>query len=68
LSIAEKNDWIPGWLNIWGYLAGRTGLLGIVGMLTGVFELEFIIIPFGLGWMIVAGVVLIKMSKTETGE
>lgn len=64
LSIAGKSDWVPWWLAVWGYLAGITGILGIIGLLTGMVALGFIIIPFGLGWMIAAGVVLIKRSKT----
>jgi hypothetical protein len=67
LSMAGKEDWVPGWLAVWGYLAGITGLLGVIGMLTGVAALGFIIIPFGIGWMIGSGVVLIKRSKTELG-
>ncbi len=67
LSIAGRADWVPGWLAVWGYLAGITGLLGVIGMVTGIVALGFVIIPFGLGWMIAAGVVLIKKSKTVTG-
>jgi hypothetical protein len=63
LSIAGKGDWVPRWLNIWGFLAGFTGILGIIGLLTGIVPLGFIIIPFGIGWMIAAGVVLIKKGK-----
>jgi hypothetical protein len=60
LSIAGKGDWVPRWLKVWGLLAGLTGFLGLTGLLTGNVSLGFIIIPFGLGWMIAAGVVLIK--------
>lgn len=60
LSIAGKPDWVPGWLQTWGYLTGFAGLLGVVGMFTGIVALEFIIIPFGIGWKIAAGVVLVK--------
>lgn len=64
ISIAGKRDWVPAWLAIWGYLAGITGLLVVVSLLTGIVALGFIIIPFGIGWMIAAGVVLVKKSKT----
>lgn len=67
LSIAGKQDWVPGWLAVWGYLAGITGLLGVIGMLTGMIALGFIIVPFGIGWMIAAGVVLIRTSRTVQG-
>ncbi len=60
LSIGGRTDWVPGWLAVWGYLAGIAGLLVVIGMLTGVVDLEFFIIPFGIGWMIAAGVVLIR--------
>ncbi|HMQ08879.1 MAG TPA: hypothetical protein PKC30_16380 [Saprospiraceae bacterium] len=63
LSIAGKGDWVPRWLNIWGYLAGFTGFLGLIGLLTGNVPLSFVIIPFGIGWMIAAGVVLIRKAK-----
>ena len=67
LSIAGKRDWVPAWLAIWGYLAGITGLLVVISLLTGIVALGFIIIPFGIGWMIAAGVVLIKKSKSVAG-
>lgn len=60
LSIAGRTDWVPGWLLVWGYLAGIAGILGVINTLTNAVELGFVIIPFGIGWMIAAGVVLIK--------
>lgn len=62
LSIAGKRDWVPGWLTIWGYLAGIAALLGIISLFTGIVALGFIIIPFGIGWMIAAGIVLVKQD------
>lgn len=67
ISVAGKAEWVPGWLAIWGYLAGITGLLVVISMLSGIVALGFIIIPFGIGWMIAAGIVLIKKSRTLTG-
>lgn len=64
LSIAGKADWVPGWLRVWGYLTGAAGLLSIIGLMTGNILLGFILVPIGLGWMIAAGIVLIKKSKT----
>jgi hypothetical protein len=64
LSIAGKGNWVPDWLSVWGFLAGISGFLGIVSMLTGIVALGFIIIPFGIGWMIAAGIVLLKKSKS----
>lgn len=60
LSIAGRTDWIPGWLSVWGYLAGIAGFLGIVSLLTGQVALGLIILPFGIGWMIAAGIVLFR--------
>ncbi len=64
ISLAGRNDWVPKWLLIWGGLAGVTGLLSIISMLTGIVALGFIIIPVGLGWMIATGVVLIRKGTT----
>ena len=64
LSNAGKSDWVPGWLSVWGYLAGICALLGIISLFTGITALGFIIIPIGIGWMIAAGVVLIKKRTT----
>jgi hypothetical protein len=60
LSIGGRADWVPGWLAVWGYLAGIAGILGVVSMLSGIVVLGLVIIPIGIGWMIAAGVVLIK--------
>ena len=60
LSIAGTGDWVAGWLRIWGILAGLAGFIALIGLLTGNFPLGFIIIPFGLGWMIAAGITLIR--------
>ncbi len=60
LVIAGREDWVPGWLFVWGWLAGISGLLVIIALYTGLVDLGFIIIPFGIGWMIAAGVVLVK--------
>ena len=68
LSIAGKGEWVPRWLTIWGYFAGIAGLLGIVGRVTGNVALGFIIVPIGIGWMLAAGIVLVKKSKTEQGN
>lgn len=64
LSIAGKGDWVPGWLSVWGFLAGIAGVLGIISLMTGIVALGFIIIPIGIGWKIAAGIVLVKKSKT----
>lgn len=60
LSITGRQEWVPGWLFVFGIVAGITGLLSIISLLTGIVPLGFIIVPVGLGWMIAAGVVLRK--------
>ena len=67
LSIAGRADWVPGWLYNWGFLAGLAGVLCIISAYTGIIELEFVIIPIGIGWKIAAGIVLIKRSKSIAG-
>ncbi len=62
LSLMGRGDWMPKWLTVWGYLAGLSGLLAIVGMLINFSAIGFIIIPVGLGWMIAVGVILIKRT------
>lgn len=64
LSVAGKKDWVPGWLGTWGMLAGLAGALDIACMFTGLTALSFIIIPIGMGWMIAAGVVLIRRAHS----
>ena len=63
LAIDGKNDWLPGWLSVWGYLSGISGLLGVISLFTGIVALGFIIIPVGIGWMIASGIVLVKKAK-----
>ncbi|MEZ4919341.1 MAG: hypothetical protein R2792_09565 [Saprospiraceae bacterium] len=63
ISTAGRPDWVPRWLSIHGVLAGLAGLLAVVAIFTGIVPLGFIIIPVGLGWMIAAGLVLIRAKK-----
>ena len=66
ISVAGYGEWVPRWLRTWGYLAGLAGLLAVIGIyVPDATELIFIIIPFGLGWMIAAGVVLVKSGKSK---
>lgn len=64
-SLAGYGEWAPKWLRNWGILAGIAGLAAILGeFIPGAIALTFIIIPFGIGWMIAAGVVLTKKPKS----
>lgn len=66
LATAGHGAWAPGWLRTWGWLAGAVGLIGLAAAHVRTdHPLVFLIIPFGIGWMIAAGVVLIKVPKRE---
>ena len=61
LSIAARDDWMPTWLVWWGYLAGVVGLLSLVVLyMPALAGLGMLIIPFGMGWMLAVGVVLLR--------
>jgi hypothetical protein len=66
LAMAAKSGWMPGWLMRWGYLAGIAGTFSILTTyLQGMSAFGFIIVPIGLGWMIAAGVVLLRRAGSE---
>jgi len=63
LSMAGREDWVPSWLYQWGWLTALAGGLTTVAMLTGGSGLTtygFAIVPVGVGWMVAAGIVLIR--------
>jgi hypothetical protein len=61
LSIAARDEWMPTWLVWWGYLAGVVGLLSLVVLyIPALASLGLLIIPFGMGWMLAVGVVLLR--------
>jgi hypothetical protein len=63
ISISGYGEWVPRWLHIWGFAAGLSGLLAVAAILfPSVSDLSFIIIPVGLGWMIAAGIILVKQK------
>jgi hypothetical protein len=60
-SIAGKETWAPGWLVVWGYVAGLVSLLSLVfAFIPGMAALGFLILPVGMGWLLAAGVVLLR--------
>jgi hypothetical protein len=64
ISMAGQSEWIPKWLQIWGYLAGIVGLIAILGFYQpALAAFTFVLIPVGMGWMIAAGVTLIGKSR-----
>jgi len=63
VALAGRGEWAPTWLVRWSMVNALTGLLTAVAMLTGGSGLStygFLIIPVGVGWMITAGVVLLR--------
>lgn len=64
ISIAGRNEWVPGWLYIWSFIALIAGLLnGIAIFAGGLVTYGFLIIPIGLSWMLAASVVLFKRMR-----
>lgn len=60
LSLIGRGHWVPGWLVVWGYIAGLCGLMAIVGLMINFSAIGFILIPFGMGWMLASGIILIR--------
>ena len=61
LSLAGREEWVPTWLARWGYLAGVIGLFSLVVLyFPGLTAFGFAILPVGMGWMLAAGVVLLR--------
>jgi hypothetical protein len=66
LAFAGRDTWAPGWLRTWSLLTAAAALLNAIAMLTGghgLLTYGFAIIPVGVGWMIAAGVVLLKYAR-----
>ena len=64
ISMAGHGEWVPTWLLRWSYLCGVAGVLSIAFLyIPGMVAYGFIIIPIGVGWMIAAGVVLLRGVK-----
>jgi len=61
ISLAGHREWLPAWLARWGYLAGLIGLLSLVVLyIPPLSDLGFLIVPVGIGWMLAAGIVLLR--------
>lgn len=67
ISIAGHKTWAPGWLRTWGILAGLSGVLSVAGsyIKIGTIFSFFPLIPVGIGWMIAAGIVLVKGGRKQ---
>lgn len=68
IAIAGRDDWVPKWLLYWSVFTAFTALLNLMAMFTGGSGLStygFLIIPIGVGWMIAAGIVLLRRIGSE---
>lgn len=62
-SLAARGGWMPVWLVRSGYLAGAVGALSLLVLfIPPLAGLGFLIVPVGLGWMLAAGIVLIRRA------
>ncbi len=63
LSIAGRDQWVPGWLRTWGLIAGLVGLLALAGLyMASLADLAILLVPFGIGWMIAAGITAMRSN------
>lgn len=69
VSLAAKGEWMPAWLARWGYLTGIIGLLSLVVLyIPGMGAFSFLILPVGMGWMLAAGVVLLRRGSAVRAD
>lgn len=67
LALAGRDDWAPTWLVRWSFLTALTGLISLVDLMaggSGSSTYGFAIVPVGIGWMLAAGVVLLRRAGT----
>lgn len=61
IAVGAADDWMPTWLSRWPGLALVAGLIAVVAMfIGGLSTYGFLIVPVGLGWIIAAGVHLLR--------
>lgn len=66
ISVAGRDDWVPGWLAWWGLAAGIAGGVTIIAMIFGgLATYGQVSIPVGLGWTIAAGILLFQRAGTS---
>jgi hypothetical protein len=69
ISLAGRGEWVPAWLSRWSIVAVVAAALNAIAMLFdggGLSTYGFVIIPVGVGWMLAAGVVLLRRT-TQAG-
>ena len=67
ISLAGRDAWVPRWLFRWSFATAVAGLLTALAMFTGGSGLGsygFLIVPVGVGWMVAAGIVLLRGLAT----
>lgn len=61
IAAGATGDWMPTWLSRWAGLALLAGLATVVAMFTGgLSTYGFLIVPVGLGWVVAAGVHMLR--------
>lgn len=61
VSLAARDEWLPKWLVLWGYVAGVVGVLSLlVRYIPSLSEYGIIIVPVGVLWMLSTGIVLLR--------
>jgi hypothetical protein len=64
ISLSGQKTWVPKWLLNWSYLTMIAGLFSIIVLyFSDLRQFGFIVIPIGVAWMIVAGIVLLKSKN-----
>lgn len=57
LSMAGRQQWVPGWLKTWGIIVGLASILAFAGLfVTALSGLAILLVPIGIGWVIAAGI------------
>ncbi|MDX1417683.1 MAG: hypothetical protein R3293_25995 [Candidatus Promineifilaceae bacterium] len=69
IAYAGRERWVPGWLRGWGFATTIASGFTLLGLFIPSFAgVGFLIIPIGLGWMIAAGIVLMRRMRKRTVE
>ncbi len=61
LSIAGRDQWVPGWLKTWGFITGLVALMAFAGLfVASLADLAILLVPAGIGWMIAVGITAMR--------
>jgi hypothetical protein len=65
ISVAGRDEWVPGWLAYWAMAAALAGILTVAAMFRDALSTYgFLVVPIGLGWTIAAGVVALGHARS----